>query len=67
MKNIKLVKFSNGKFGVRRGWIFYEYFDLKDTQYWWEKSSRHFPYCMVDIDIARHAFNMLTLTDEVIA
>ena len=35
MNNIKLVKFENGKYGVRKGWINYEYRQLGVYNNWW--------------------------------
>ena len=58
--SIKLVKFSNGKFGVRRGnWFFgYEYKDLSGDggSYWFDKRSIYFRDCMSSEESARKFF-----------
>lgn len=35
---MKLVKFNDGTFGVRRGWFFYQFADKQDQFYWWSKT-----------------------------
>jgi hypothetical protein len=32
--NIAMVKFKNGTYGVRRGWIFFKFLDSRDFEYW---------------------------------
>ena len=58
--SIKLVKFSNGKFGVRRGNWFtgYRYKDLYryGNRYWWDKKSKFFRDCMSSEESARKFF-----------
>jgi hypothetical protein len=76
---IELVKFSNGKFGVRRKRLFFpdQYKDLEFPEMqslWWDKNSKHFPYCMSDETTARMAKSLIDnqihekseVTDEVI-
>ena len=42
----KIVKFDDGTYGVRSFfWPFYTYRDLKDTQFRWSSTSRHFKDC----------------------
>lgn len=44
---MKLVQFSNGKWGVRRGfWPSYRFADLKNPSFWWDQSSGFLPDCM---------------------
>lgn len=33
---MKLVKFKNGNYGIRRGFIFHEF--VSDNGFWWSKS-----------------------------
>jgi len=64
---MRLVKFPNGKYGIRYGWFQYEYLDFKNTAFKWNKSSDYFDDCMVDEDKARYVFYLLKTKDEVIA
>jgi len=34
---MKLVKFSDGTFGVHRGWFFYTFADKHNQFYWWSQ------------------------------
>lgn len=53
MKHV-LVKFENGKFGVRVGrWPFYKFLDLRDKSFRWAPDSGHFCDCMGDEETAR--------------
>ena len=58
---MKLVKFKNGKFAIRRWYVLrYTYKDLKDN-YWWSRSSPHFPDCMSDNEThVRSVFELLS-------
>lgn len=51
MRNIKIVQFHNGKYGIRRGWLFHEYRDLIHG-YWWSLESKFIYDCMTtDYDL----------------
>jgi hypothetical protein len=41
---MKIVKFKNGKYAIRKGIVSYEYKDLK-TNYWWSRYSNYFSDC----------------------
>lgn len=46
---MKIVKLSNGKYAVRRGWIFREYLDLRVTKpYWWGLNDMFIGDCFAD-------------------
>ena len=47
---VKLVKFEDGKFGIRRGFIVYQYRDLQHPEYWWHSSGKFFPSCKGTIE-----------------
>lgn len=49
---MKLVEFDDGKFGVRRGFIFYEYKDLESGLSWRSKDSCYFYCCKSDLKTA---------------
>ena len=69
MEKVKLIKFSDGTYGIRRGSYFsgYTYFDLKDSSdFWWDKSSDYFPDCQGSEEKAREIYNRYNVTDEVI-
>ena len=66
---MKLVKFSDGTYGIRKGNFFsgYKYLDLKEkTQYWWYKSSEYFEDCKGSEEQVRKVYNHHNVTDEVI-
>jgi len=50
---MKLVKFANGKYGIRKGWIFKEYLDLTtQNHYWWSQTSKWFVIdCQVETSV----------------
>ena len=39
---IKIVRFSNGKFGLQKGVFFYKYLDFHDRNFWRGKDSKQF-------------------------
>ena len=39
------VQFSNGKYGIRRWRLGWEYLDLMTHEYWWGKNYTCFKYC----------------------
>ena len=42
---MKIVKFKDGSYGIRRGWLFgYEYKDLRGS-FWWRISETYFIDC----------------------
>lgn len=53
---MKLVKFKDGKFGVRKGfWPFYLYRDFDSPRLWWGNKSVHFRDCKTDEHTARQS------------
>lgn len=65
---MKLIQFSNGKFGVRRGvWPFYSYRDLRSFgTFWWFKYSTYFKDCMGSEESARKLYVNPYIKDKVI-
>lgn len=55
---MKLIKFSNGKWGIRKGLIFYKYY-LTETQIWLSKNHEYFSYCMYSENEARMEYLVL--------
>ena len=45
IQNITIVKFVNGNWGIRRGWLFYTYKDLKSNKYWWSRKDNYYTDC----------------------
>ena len=44
--NMKLVKFKNGTYGVRKGfWPFYAFYDFTNTGFWWNNDSKFWHDC----------------------
>ena len=58
----KLVEFSDGTFGLRRGvWLFgYEFQDFKSFNHSWTMKSLHFNDCKTTEEHARSFLNNLT-------
>lgn len=42
------VLFSNGKYGVRRWNLGWQYLDFRNVGFWWGKEKSYFQDCMVD-------------------
>lgn len=43
---MKIVKFKDGTYGVRRLTLFgYEYKDFRSIEFWWSRNSQYFPAC----------------------
>ena len=66
---MKLVKFSNGKYGVRQFTIFgYKYLDLTCPRFSWRKKSDYFGDCQGTEESCRRAMEKfgIGLTDEVV-
>jgi hypothetical protein len=40
---MKIVKFADGTFGVRKGWLFKKY--LSHNGYWWSETKTVVDYC----------------------
>jgi hypothetical protein len=40
-----IVKINDDNYAIRKGYLYYEYKDLKDS-FWWTKNSTHFHYCL---------------------
>lgn len=66
---MKLVKFSNGKFGVRACWFFgWHFYDLISPHITWHRSDSGFVYCQGSKEDAERIIRMKTSTDyEVIS
>jgi hypothetical protein len=54
--SMKIVKFKNGTYGIRKGWLFYRYRDL-ELNYWWPLSSKYFKDCQASLEIVQNAFD----------
>lgn len=55
---MKLVKFKNGKYGVRRGFIYYQF--LSSNGFWWPKSQAEQFELEHTKEKAEELFNSLT-------
>jgi hypothetical protein len=42
----RLVKHFDGRFALRRGWVFHDYADLRCHGFWWFRSSKFFDACL---------------------
>ena len=57
---MKLVKFNNGNYGIRRLTLFgYKFKDLKGI-YWWDIKSQFFPNCKGTEKDVKELFDMIT-------
>lgn len=52
----RLVKFANGKFGIRYGLFFHTFQDFKHLGYRWPEGSKFYLDCMTDEETARAFF-----------
>ena len=60
--NYKLVKFDNGKFGVRRGWLFHEFVGEYGTWFLLFGSYKYIRlHCMLDEELANKKYNDLII------
>lgn len=59
---MKIVKFKNGRYGIRRGFFgFYQFKDLRNQPYWWRKSNRYIYECQThDFERVKEIFYILT-------
>lgn len=61
--NYRIVKFSNGKFGLKRGyWGLCDFYDFcsPNSSYWWLRSDMYFTDCQVDdIETVRKKYDNL--------
>jgi len=69
-ESMKLIKFKDGTFGIRRRYfIFYQYLSFKN-EYWWKRDERRIDKfisdCRADEDAARKVFETLTDKGEVV-
>ena len=55
---MKIVKFGDGKYGLRKGLIFYRYLDLQGGDYWWEKNGYYFATCRGSKERAEEMFGI---------
>lgn len=60
---MKLVKFKDSTFGIRKfSWFKWEYFDFQNKYYWWsvEQAFKFYNDTHVSEEIAREALTKLT-------
>lgn len=57
-----VVKFKDGKYGIRRGnwFVGYEFLDMKDLRGWWTHEENIVQYCHGDEDKARKFIEALS-------
>lgn len=65
---MKIVQFSNGKYGVRTYWFFgWRYLDLIEQDYSWPKNDEFFRDCIVDsVDEILRLVPSLEITHKVV-
>lgn len=64
---MRLVKFENGKFGVRTYWFFgWHFMDLASPGFHWKRKSDFFPCCMGSRELAESCMAMQSPNYEVI-
>jgi hypothetical protein len=63
-----IVKFKDGKYGIRRKRWFcpYEYLDLKTDQ-WWTRGSRWFSgsCCSFDLSLVNNTYNAYNVLEDI--
>ena len=60
----KIVKFTNGKYGVRTGLIFKKYIDLVCGSYQWGRGGQHFLDCQGTREQAEEVYNSRFAKEE---
>lgn len=64
---MKIVKFKDGTYGVRKGCWFFGYSFASDNAFWHHKTDAIYTYCRFrTIEDARKVYTMLTLSHEVV-
>ena len=66
---MNLVKFKDGKYGIRReiSDLSYEYYDFKNTvTCWWGTESNFFKDCRVSLEEAKGTYDVITDTGEAV-
>jgi hypothetical protein len=60
LDNIQLVKFEDGTWGVRKGWVFFKFRDLRywESQ-WYNKNSRMYKECRGEEKQAKRAYEVV--------
>ena len=66
---MKLVKFADGKYGVRRRawwtlWMDYEFLDLANQGFWWSAGSRYFRDCRGTREAALDGLGALAISGD---
>jgi hypothetical protein len=65
LDNIQLVKFENGKWGVRKGWVFYSYKQLNIWNNWWHaRDNTDYKHCQGTEEQAKDAYAQLMDSGE---
>ena len=59
------VLFSNGKYGIRRWNLGWEYMDLRTNSFWWNKYKEYFTDCMTE-DPSKLSNVFILITEKVI-
>lgn len=62
---MKIVKWADGTYSVRRWFLYYEYKDLRSYSYWWGKSSWYLSSCKGTLDKCQDFIKSQTI-EEVI-
>jgi hypothetical protein len=60
MRNYKLINLGKGEYVVRKGWIFYSYYDFSHGRAWWAADSGLFHRCITIKHKATVRFKLLT-------
>ena len=58
MNKIQIVKFSNGKYGIRRK---DEFLDLGCNKFWWEKNDSNFDSCLGSLKECKEIFKKYSI------
>jgi hypothetical protein len=58
---MKIVEFNNGKFGIRKSFIFSSFIDLKCPSITWVKREYHFIDCQGPLEQCINVYNQLNI------
>lgn len=58
---MKIVKFKDGSYGIRKGVLFfYSYLDLFNQSYWWHFGYKTMAYCRGTLEECEKLYNLMT-------
>lgn len=57
---MKIVKFKDGRYGIRKGIIFYKFLDIQKYNYWWRRKEHIEIRAKGTLDEVKKALDIVT-------